>query len=52
MQKDIHREITPLAPEDSFLVFDRIKDDFSKEILVFECAYCRPGENPGCPRPL
>ncbi|SFB84467.1 transcriptional regulator, AraC family [Zunongwangia mangrovi] len=24
----IHREITPLAPEDSFLVFDRIKDDF------------------------
>jgi len=28
MQKDIHREITPLSPEDSFLVFDRIKDDF------------------------
>ncbi len=25
---DFHREITPLAPEDSFLVFDRIKDDF------------------------
>lgn len=28
MQKDVHREITPLSPEDSFLVFDRIKDDF------------------------
>lgn len=28
MQHDVHREITPLAPEDSFLVFDRIKDDF------------------------
>ena len=25
---DFHREITPLSPEDSFLVFDRIKDDF------------------------
>ncbi|MFC6861477.1 AraC family transcriptional regulator [Zunongwangia atlantica] len=24
----VHREITPLAPEDSFLVFDRIKDQF------------------------
>ena len=24
----IHREITPLSPEDSFLVFDRVKDDF------------------------
>ena len=28
MYKDIHREITQLAPEDSFLVFDRVKDDF------------------------
>ena len=28
MTRDVHREITPLAPEDSFLVFDRIKDDF------------------------
>lgn len=28
MQGNIHREITPLSPEDSFLVFDRIKDDF------------------------
>jgi AraC-like DNA-binding protein len=28
MHKDIHREITQLAPEDSFLVFDRVKDDF------------------------
>ena len=24
----VHREITPLTPEDSFLVFDRVKDDF------------------------
>lgn len=28
MYKNVHREITPLAPEDSFLVFDRIKKDF------------------------
>ncbi|MDT0643746.1 AraC family transcriptional regulator [Zunongwangia sp. F363] len=28
MYKDIHREITQLSPEDSFLVFDRVKDDF------------------------
>ena len=28
MIPDVHREITPLSPEDSFLVFDRIKDDF------------------------
>lgn len=28
MNKNFHREITPLAPEDSFQVFDRIKDDF------------------------
>lgn len=28
MQRNIHREITPLTPEDSFLVFDRIKDAF------------------------
>ena len=26
--KHIHREITQLTPEDSFLVFDRVKDDF------------------------
>ncbi|WP_027125071.1 AraC family transcriptional regulator [Gelidibacter mesophilus] len=26
--KKVHREITPLSPEDSFLVFDRVKDDF------------------------
>ena len=24
----IHREITPLSMEDSFLVFDRVKDNF------------------------
>ncbi|MGI0105763.1 AraC family transcriptional regulator [Salinimicrobium sp. WS361] len=28
MTAEVHREITPLSPEDSFLVFDRIKDDF------------------------
>tara|TARA_R110002167_G_scaffold61071_2_gene172211 strand:+ start:13778 stop:14665 length:888 start_codon:yes stop_codon:yes gene_type:complete len=26
--KNVHREITPLAAEDSFLVFDRLKKDF------------------------
>jgi len=26
--KKIHREITPLTPEDSFLVFDRVKSEF------------------------
>ncbi|WP_339881287.1 AraC family transcriptional regulator [Polaribacter vadi] len=26
--KKVHREITPLSPEDSFLVFDRVKSDF------------------------
>ncbi|OUR97628.1 AraC family transcriptional regulator [Flavobacteriales bacterium 33_180_T64] len=28
MLSNIHREITQLTPEDSFLVFDRVKDDF------------------------
>lgn len=28
MNSSVHREITPLSPEDSFLVFDRIKDEF------------------------
>ncbi|WP_029036254.1 AraC family transcriptional regulator [Salinimicrobium xinjiangense] len=28
MTPQVHREITPLSPEDSFLVFDRVKDDF------------------------
>ncbi len=28
MHKNIHREITQLKPLDSFLVFDRVKDDF------------------------
>ena len=28
MNLNVHREITPLAPDDSFLVFDRIKQDF------------------------
>jgi AraC-like DNA-binding protein len=28
IENDFHREITPMAPEDSFLVFDRIKDNF------------------------
>jgi AraC-like DNA-binding protein len=26
--KKVHREITPLSPADSFLVFDRVKDEF------------------------
>ena len=26
--KKLHREITPLSPEDSFLVFDRVKEEF------------------------
>ncbi len=28
MNDNIHREITQLTPEDSFLVYDRVKDDF------------------------
>lgn len=28
MHNEIHREITPLAPEDSFLVFERVKNNF------------------------
>ncbi|XLS30082.1 AraC family transcriptional regulator [Flavobacteriaceae bacterium M23B6Z8] len=28
LYKNIHREITPLTPSDSFLVFDRVKDKF------------------------
>lgn len=28
MKDNIHREITELTPEDSFLVYDRVKDDF------------------------
>ena len=28
MKKSIHREITPLSPDDSFLVFDRVKKHF------------------------
>lgn len=28
MCKNIHREITPLTPEDSFLVFERVKNNF------------------------
>lgn len=28
MFKNVHREITPLTPEDSFLVFDRVKSEF------------------------
>ena len=28
MNKKIHREITQLMPEDTFIVFDRIKDNF------------------------
>lgn len=47
MYKDIHREITQLAPEDSFLVFDRIKDDFDFPIHFhpeYELNFIRNGE--------
>ena len=28
MRNSVHREITQLSPEDSFLVYERVKDDF------------------------
>ena len=34
MNKNIHREITPLAPEDSFLVFERTKSYFGLSITL------------------
>jgi cupin superfamily acireductone dioxygenase involved in methionine salvage len=30
--KNFHREIVPLAAQDSFLVFDRVKDEFDYPI--------------------
>lgn len=47
MKENVHREITPLAPEDSFLVFDRIKDDFDFPIHFhpeFELNFILNGE--------
>lgn len=47
MDRSVHREITPLSPEDSFLVFDRIKDDFDFPIHFhpeFELNFILNGE--------
>ena len=47
MIKNIHREITPLASEDSFLVFDRIKGAFDFPIHFhpeFEINFIQNGE--------
>lgn len=50
MNPNTHREITPLAPEDSFLVFERVKDQFDFPIhfhpefelnFIFNGAGCR-----------
>lgn len=51
MRRDIHREITPLAPEDSFLVFDRVKSLFDFPIHFhpeFEINFIYKGK--GCRR--
>lgn len=47
MLQNIHREITELSPEDSFLVFDRIKDDFDFPIHFhpeYELNYIKNGK--------
>ncbi len=47
MRPKIHREITELSPEDSFLVFDRIKDDFDFPIHFhpeYELNFIRNGK--------
>jgi len=44
----VHREITPLAPSDSFLVFDRIKDDFDFPVHFhpeYELNFIKGGTN-------
>lgn len=51
MNKSIHREITPLAPQDSFLVFDRVKQHFDFPIHFhpeFELNFIYNGK--GCRR--
>jgi AraC-like DNA-binding protein len=51
MNRNTHREITPLAPEDSFLVFERIKDQFDFPIHFhpeFELNFVYNGK--GCRR--
>ena len=45
--KKIHREITPLSPEDSFLVFDRIKSEFDFPVNFhpeYELNFIRKGK--------
>ncbi|REE27523.1 AraC family transcriptional regulator [Winogradskyella pacifica] len=45
--KNTHREITPLSPEDSFLVFDRVKEEFDFPIHFhpeYELNFIRNGK--------
>ena len=47
MRNEVHREITQLSPEDSFLVFERIKDDFDFPIHFhpeYELNFIRNGK--------
>ena len=47
MRNEVHREITQLSPEDSFLVFERIKDDFDFPIHFhpeYELNFIRRGK--------
>lgn len=51
MNRNTHREITPLAPEDSFLVFERVKNQFDFPIHFhpeFELNFIYQGK--GCRR--
>ncbi len=51
MNRNTHREITPLAPEDSFLVFERVKNQFDFPIHFhpeFELNFIYNGK--GCRR--
>ena len=47
MRTSVHREITQLSPEDSFLVYERVKDDFDFPIHFhpeFELNFIHKGE--------
>ncbi len=47
MRNEVHREITQLSPEDSFLVFERVKDDFDFPIHFhpeYELNFIRRGK--------
>ncbi|MBL6447922.1 helix-turn-helix domain-containing protein [Fulvivirga sp. 29W222] len=51
IRKNVHREITPLAPQDSFLVFERVKQHFDFPIHFhpeFELNFIHNGK--GCRR--